>query len=71
MKGGESITIEKKKEFEDHILRAITNDRWFKGLIVSVKALDQLCDTSHPNNVRFEVCVAINGSVEDLPCRDQ
>jgi len=62
--------IEKKKDFEDELLKAIVTNKAFDGLIVSVKALDQLSDPSHPNDIRLEVHVLINGYVQGLPCRD-
>ena len=65
------MTIEKKEDFEKHLQEAILKDKWFEDLMVTVKALDQLSDPSHPNDVRFEVHVVINGSVEDLPARDE
>ena len=64
------MTIEKKEDFEKHLQDAILKDKWFEGLMVTVKALDQLDDPSHPNDVRFEVHVAINGYVEDLATRE-
>jgi len=63
------MTIGTKKDFEDRITEALRKDKWFDGLVVSVRAIDQLDDPSHPNNVRFEVYVLINGYVKGLATR--
>ncbi len=65
------MTIHKKEEFENRLKEAIQKDKWFEGLVIKVKAIEQLGDPSHPNNVRFEVYVLINGYVEGLECMDQ
>jgi hypothetical protein len=65
------MTIGTKKDFEDRITEALHKDKWFDGLVVQVRAIDQLDDSSHPNNVRFEVHVLINGFVEGLPVRER
>lgn len=65
------MTVEEKEDFEKQVKRAILSDKWFEGLVVRVKAIDQLGDPSRPNIVRFELEIMINGYVKDLECQDQ
>ena len=61
------MTLLKAEEFSEALRKVIQNDPEFKGLLVSVKTVDQdFGSCGCANTVVFEVKVLINGVVTDL-----
>ena len=61
------MVLLKAKEFSEELREAIESNPEFKGLYVSVKAVDQdFGSFGCANTVTFEVKITVNGVVEDL-----